>query len=472
MKKTKIITTVWPATDSLKKLQEMYEAWANIIRLNFSHGNHDYFQNLIENIKKLNFEWKTNFSILLDNKWPEIRTKKTDEIVELEKWEKFLMTTILNETKIIDNKIKKIVCNYEYLIEDLEIWRIIDIDSGLLKVKVIEKQENALVCETLNSHKIKSLRHVNLPWIILKLPWITSQDKKDIIFWLQNGIDFIALSFVRNKNSIREVKEIMKQYNREDVKIISKIENQEALDNIDDIIDESDWLMIARWDLWSEVDLETLPVLQKMLWDKCKISWKFFIVATQMLESMIENPVPTRAEVNDIYTACLQAADCLMLSGESAAWKYPIEAVSQMSKIIKYSETQIKHSHSCFSKDLWDKNDKKYLLKNWIYLAENIEAKAIIVFTRRWFMARTLASYRPNIPVYAFVSEEALSRKLNILYSINAFKIEKKSNEEIIENAINYLRNKILLKTWDRVVTLYDIESKWNIIPSIQVRTI
>lgn len=472
MRKTKIISTVWPATDNIEKIEELYKAWVNIIRLNFSHWNHEYFKNLINIIKELNIIWKTNLSILLDNKWPEIRTKKIENSVNIEQWEKFIMTSLLKEEKIINNNLKIISCDYEYIVEDLNIWHIVDIDSSLLKAEVIEKNENFLVCKALNFHIIKSLRHVNLPWIKLKLPWITDKDKLDIIFWIKNEIDFIALSFVRNKENILEVRELLNEHNSNHIKIISKIENQEALDNIDEIIENSDWVMIARWDLWSEVDLETLPFLQKMIWEKAKQAWKFFIVATQMLESMISNPVPTRAEINDIYTACEQAADCTMLSWETAAWKYPIESVIQMLKVINFAETQIIHNHNYLNIDLKEKNDKKYLLKNSLILAENLNAKAIIIFTRKWFMARTLAAYRPNLPVFAFSFEDKLVKKLNILFWINSFKIEKIDNEENVENAIKILLEKNLIKFKDKIVTLYDIEKDWKIIPSVQIREV
>ena len=472
MKKTKIIATVWPTTDTIEKLENLYKAWANIIRLNFSHWNHEYFSKIITNINSLNKSWKTNLSILLDTKWPEIRTKKTEEVIFLDEGEELLITSLLNEDKVEKKWNKIIVSSYEYIVSDLEIWNIIDIDSSLLKVEVIEKNKYHLKCRALNKHKVESLRHINLPWIEIKLPWLNDKDKEDILFWIQNRVDFVALSFVRNKKNIEELKKFLKKNNWDGIKIISKIENQQWIENIDEIIDESDWIMIARWDLWAEVDFETIPVLQKMIWDKCKFAWKFFIVATQMLESMINNNVPTRAEVTDIYNACMQKADCTMLSWETANWKYPIEAVSQMQKVIKYSETQIVYKHNYFWKDSWEENDKKNIIKNAVYTAEGLDAKAIIIFTWSWYLAKTMSAFKPGIPVYAFTFDEKVVKKLNILFWIYPFKIEKKSFDDNMKQALTLLKQKWLISTWEKVVNICNIKQDWKTITSIQIRNI
>jgi len=468
MKKTKIIATVWPASDKKEIIKELYNNWVNIIRFNYSHSNYDYYDTIIESINDLNQKWETNLSILADTKWPEIRTKKTNEIIELDNWEKFLFS-ILEKEDVLPKDSKKIICDYKYVLEDLNVWDIIDIDTWLLKAEIISKKDDYLECIALNSHIIKSLRHVNLPWIKIKLPWITEQDKKDIDFALTNNLDYIALSFVRNKWNINELKDYLAQKNKSDIKIISKIESQEALDNLDEIIDNSDWIMIARWDLWAEIPFEKLPIVQREI---AKKAWKFFIVATQMLESMLSNPIPTRAELTDIFNAVMQKADCTMLSWETAAWDYPIESAKYMSKVIETAESSINYHHNYFDKDLWIDNDKKLLVRDAIYTAENTWAKALIVFTRTWFMAKTAAAFRPNIPVFSFTFEDKLQKKLNILFWNTTFTIEKKSNEENVENAINLLEERWFLNKNDKIVTLYDIEYKSKIIPSIQIRKI
>jgi len=474
MKKTKIITTVWPASDTKEIIEQLYLNWANIIRMNYSHTNYDYFGKIINYVKELNAEWKTNLWLLTDTKGPEIRTKSIEEKIEITEKEEFILTTTSNEDKIEnpDNK-KVIVCDYEPIIEDLPIWHIVDIDTGLMKCEVIEKTENSLICRAQNKHTIWSKRHLNLPGIKIKLPWITESDRNDIKFAVWLWTDFIALSFVRNKDNILELREFLAEINAEsNIQIISKIENQESLDNIDEIIEYSDWIMIARWDLWAEVPYETLPVIQKQIADKCKAAWKYFIVATQMLESMIDNPIPTRAEVTDLFNAVMQKADCTMLSGETAAWKYPIKAVKTMKNVLKYSETQIKYKHDYFTRDLGEHENKKQLIKNAIYTAENINAKAMMVFTKSGFMAKTASAFRPNLPVFTFTYYESLLKKLVILFWLKTFLIENKTNEENIENAVKKLKEKNLVSIWDQIVTVYWIERKWDIIPSIQVITI
>lgn len=456
IKRTKIIATQGPSVDTEEKLEALYNAWVNVIRFNFSHVNYEEFEKNIAKVKKLNNSNKTNLALLLDTKWPEIRTKKTDEVVELELWEEFLMTDLTRENDITPNGKKVIVCNYEYIVPDLEIWNIIQIDSWLLSVEVIWKNDWELICKALNSHKIKTLRHVNLPWVKLKLPWITESDKNDIAFWVKQGFDFIALSFVRNKENIIELKEYLKELNAEEIKIISKIESQEALDNLDDIIEYSDWIMIARWDLWVEVPFETLPIIQREIAKRCKKEGKFFIVATQMLESMIQNPIPTRAEVTDVFNGVMQKADCLMLSWETAMWDYPVEAVKEMSKVILYTEWQIKYKHDYFSRDLGANESKKILIKSAIFTWEELWLKAMLIFTKTGFTAELAAAFRPAIPLYSFSFSDNIAKKQNTLFWVQTFVIDKKTNEENIEVAINKLKSKKLLEKWDKIIVVYD----------------
>ena len=469
IKKTKIIATLWPSTDKKEIIRELYKNWANIARINYSHSNYDYFTKIINHVKELNNSWETNLWILTDTKGPEIRTKTIKDKISLEKNENFILTTISKEEKI--NKDKKIVvCDYEPILEDLSIWHIVDIDTGLLKAEILERNENFLLCKALNKHTVWSKRHINLPWIKIKLPWITDSDKEDIKFAVWLWTDFIALSFVRNKQNILELREFLKEIKAPDnIQIISKVENKEALDNLDEIIEESDWIMIARWDLWAEIPFETLPRVQREIANKCKQAWKYFIVATQMLESMIENPIPTRAEIIDIFNAGMQKADCTMLSWETAAWDYPIEAVTTMQKVLLETESQIKYKHDYFSRDLWINENRKVLIKNAVYTAENLWAKWLLVFTKSGFMAKTASAFRPNIPVFSFTFSNNLLKKLVILFWLKTFLIENKSNEENIKNALEILQEKNLVDSWDKIVTVYWIEREWKIVPSIQV---
>ena len=406
LKKTKIITTLWPSTDSEEKIEQLYIAWANIIRMNYSHSNYDYFWSIIDKVKNLNNQLRTNLGILTDTKWPEIRTKDIPEKIRLEKNEIFILTTLNNENKTENDIEKKIVCDYEPIIEDLEVWKIVDIDTWLLKAEIIEKDTHFLLCKALNKHDIWSKRHLNLPWTKIKLPWITDSDKKDIEFAVNKWTDFIALSFVRNKENILELKSFLKKINApSNIQIISKIESDEALKNLNEIIEYSDWIMIARWDLWAEIPFESLPIVQRDIATKCKDNWKYFIVATQILETMIENPIPTRAEVTDIFNAVMQKADCVMLSWETAAWKYPIETVSTMKKVLKYSETQVKYKHNYFTRDLKENEKKKTINKKFYLYCRKHMSKSndifheIMIYGKNSFSFQTKSS---NIHFYFF----------------------------------------------------------------------
>lgn len=471
MKKTKIITTLWPSTDTAEKIEALYNAWANVVRFNYSHSNYQYFEKIIDIVKRLNEEKKTNLAILTDTKWPEIRTKAIEEKIILEENEVFLLTTLEKEKQIKNSDKKIIVSDYKYTISDLEKGRIIDIDTWLLKAEIIDKSETFLTCKALNKHSIGSKRHINLPWIKIKLPGITENDKKDIEFAVSKWTDFIALSFVRNKENILDLKNYLKEIKApENIQIISKIENYEALENLWEIIEESDGIMIARWDLWAEIPYETLPSVQENIANKCKIEWKFFIVATQMLETMIENPIPTRAETTDIFNAAMQQADCTMLSWETAMWKYPVETVKVMSKILEFSEQQINYSHNkYFLKNLWEKEFRKQLIKNAVYTAKQVWAKNIILFTTSWFTAKIISAFKPELHTFAFTYSDFVRKKLTILFWLKTFQIEKKSSDENIENAIKELKNKNLIKNWEKILAINWIEKMWQIVPSIQV---
>ncbi|PZM84782.1 pyruvate kinase [Candidatus Gracilibacteria bacterium] len=471
MKKTKIITTLGPSTDSKEKIEQLYKAGANVVRLNYSHTNYDYFSKIIDNVKELNKEGITNFAILTDTKGPEIRTKSIKESIFIDNGEEFFLTNTKNEEKVIkDSENKKlIVCDYDYIVSDLEIGNMVDIDTGLLKAEVVAKDKYKLVCIAKNAHLIGSKRHLNLPGTILKLPGITDSDKEDIKFAVEKGTDFIALSFVRNKENIIELKEYLKQINApKGIQIISKIENKEALNNLDEIIEYSNGIMIARGDLGAEVEFESLPILQKQIAEKCKTQGKFFIVATQMLETMIEKPIPTRAELTDIYNAIVLEADCTMLSGETAAGKYPVEAVKTMAKVLRYTESELTYKHNHFEINSGEENEmKKQLVKSAIYTAENIKAKNIIVFSLA--MTKLISAFRPNVHIYAFTFSDEVRKKMTILFGTKTFQIEKRTNEQNLEKAIEVLKEKGLLSAGDKIVAVTEIEKQKQVVPSMQI---
>lgn len=335
MKRTKIIATVGPATQSEEKLQELYNAGVNIIRFNFSHADHENSKKIVERVRKLNAAGTTNLELLLDTKGPEIRTGDLDEKISYEAGEVIKM--YVDDSKRTG---KDLFCDYEYLIEDINVGDEIMVDSGLCVVKVLSKATDYVEVEIMNAATLGSRRHINLPGVKLKLPGITDKDKQDVQFAVDNNYDYIAMSFVRNKDNIKELRDFLAERDASNIKIISKVENQEAVENLTDIIEYSDAIMVARGDLGIEIKAEEVPYYQEFMVKECNRLGKMVIVATHMLESMIEFPFPTRAEVGDIHQAVHQGANATMLSGESAMGKYPIQAVEMMTRVIVQAEKE------------------------------------------------------------------------------------------------------------------------------------
>ncbi len=469
MKKTKIIATVWPATNSKEKLKQLYKAWVNIIRFNFSHANYEESWRIAWIIKELNDEGVTNLSLLLDTKWPEIRTWDLDKEILFRQWDIFKIYT--DETLVNS---WNLFCDYKYLSEDIADNGIIVIDSGLLSVKVLNKFDGYVEVEALNSAEIGSRRHINLPWVKLRMPWVTSKDKKDIKWWVENDFSFIAASFIRNASNVEEVRSLLKKNKAEHIQIISKVENQESIDNLDEIIASSDWIMVARWDLWIEVPIQKLAVYQQEMVSKCKKNGKFVIVATHLLETMIDNPFPTRAESSDVFNAVMQKPDCLMLSGETAIWSFPIETVQMMTSLIQEAEKNVEYLHESYkNKNLCQRDlEKKLLIKSWIFIWEELNAKALIILTKTGKLARLAASFRPKITTYAFTPFESTVSLCNAYFGIDSIFLKKWNSDKYsktLEKCIKKLVKKWLLKTTDKIIAINDIQKKKVEIPVMEI---
>lgn len=326
---TNILVTMWPAINSTEMLTKLYNDGVRILRFNFPHYNQETALKDVENIQKLN----PKFELLLDTTWPQVRTWVLARPISYAMGERFRI--VFKESKRGD---RDLFCDYAQLAKDAKIGEIIKIDSGLFDVKVVEKWSESLVVEALNTFTVGSRRHVNLPGVHCDLPTITEQDFDDVAFAIKNGFSHIAVSFTRSGKDIQWLRDFLKQNNWTQIKIMAKIENQEWIDNLDEIIDASDMIMVARGDLWTELPLETIPVHQMNIIKKCKEKNKPVVVATQMLETMINNPIPTRAEVSDIFYAVREWADYVMLSGETAVGKYPLQCVEVMKKVIEQAE--------------------------------------------------------------------------------------------------------------------------------------
>ena len=413
-KRTKIICTIGPSTEDFNSIKKLYEAGMNVARLNMSHCDHKTAKKIISRIKKLNGQIEHPVGILLDTQGPEIRTGDTSQVVDLEPGQ-LVSFTIRDE---IDVETTSIRVNYDELIESVKVGTLITLDNGLLNFKVLKKTENELECRVLDGGKLGSKRHVNLPGIRINLPSITEKDKVDISFGLKQDVDFIALSFVRDLSDISDLERLIKRQ-RKKVKIISKIEDREGLSNISDICSASDAVMVARGDLGIETDLSNLPNIQRKIMSNCAKFGVRSIVATHLLESMIENPTPTRAEVTDVANAIYEGADAVMLSGETTIGKYPIEAVSFISRIAEQTE---KYRTLGYESNLIADTDWKHLGVAAKNLAESIEADGIIAITRSGQTAEIVSNAKPlMIPIYAFSNNRKTINHLSLAGSVHAF---------------------------------------------------
>ena len=422
-KRTKIICTIGPATGTFSSIKKLHEAGMNVARLNMSHSDHKNAKKIIDRIKKLNKTIHNPVGILLDTQGPEIRTGDTSQVVNLEPGQ-LVSFTIRDE---VDVETTSIRVHYDELIQSVNVGTLISLDNGLLNFKVLKKSKNELECKVLDGGKLGSKRHVNLPGIRINLPSVTEKDKRDIAFGLKEDVDFIALSFVRNASDIDDLKKVLKNRAKK-VKIISKIEDREGLSNIEEICQVSDSVMVARGDLGIETDLANLPNIQRKIMSNCARYGVRSIVATHLLESMIDNPTPTRAEVTDVANAIYEGADAVMLSGETTIGKYPIESVKFISRIAKQTE---KYRTLGYESQLISKTDWQHLGVAAKDIAESIKADGIIAITRSGQTAEIVANAKPfMIPIFAFSNNKKTIKQLSLTGSVHAYKSSMYSDHE------------------------------------------
>ena len=465
MKRTKIICTIGPATESFMSLKRLHKAGMNVARLNMSHSSHSNAKKIIDRIKKLNKQVKNPVGILLDTQGPEIRTGDTSEVVNLEPGQ-LVSFTVRDE---IDVETTSIRVHYDELIQSVSVGTLISLDNGLLNFKVLKKTKNQLECTVLDGGKLGSKRHVNLPGIRINLPSITEKDKRDIAFGLKENVDFIALSFVRDASDIEDLKKILKTKIKK-IKIISKIEDREGLSNIDDICKVSDAVMVARGDLGIETDLANLPNVQRKIMSSCAKYGVNSIVATHLLESMIENPTPTRAEVTDVANAIYEGADAVMLSGETTIGKYPTEAVNLISRIATQTE---KYRTLGYEEKLISETDWQYLgiaAKN---IAESIGADGIIAITRSGQTAEIVSNAKPFMkPIFAFSNNKKTINQLSLSGSVHAYYSPMyASHEKNINSVMGILKKELNPKSDLKFVVISGILSEKSA-DAIEIRTL
>lgn len=455
MKKTKIVATLGPASSDKEVLRQMFMAGLNVCRLNFSHGSYEDHAKVVQTIRELNDETGLNVAILADLQGPKIRTNEMENNgVELINGKEVLIVT----EKVLGTS-EKFSINYAQLPADVKPGERILLDDGKLALEVVSTDGKAeIVAKVVHGGILSSKKGVNFPNTRISMPSLTEKDLEDLNFALDQDVDWIGLSFVRSARDIIELKHII--YNRKcKAKVIAKIEKPEAIDEIDEIIKESDGLMVARGDLGVEIPYQNVPIIQKMLISKCIIHAKPIIVATQMMESMITNITPTRAEVNDVANAVLDGADAVMLSGETSVGKFPVEVIKTMSNIVM----EMEKFEGIYNKEEIPERDQLRFITDSICfnacrLSQRVEAKALLAMSFSGYTAYKIASQRPKSQIYVFTSNKQILTQLNLIWGVKAFYYDKHiSTDHTIADIKYLLRKEGLLHTGDLVINIASI---------------
>ncbi len=457
-KKTKIVATIGPASDKRETLKQMVESGMNVARLNFSHGDYPSHLKIIENVRGLSEEMGKNIGIMADLQGPRIRISVENEL-EVEKGEEIVISDISFKGSEWDagKETKTIFLDYPGIIQDIEVGNVILIEDGLKSVKVTKKENNHLLAEVIDGGVIKNEKGVNIPDAKLNVPPITERDERDLEFSLRNEVDYVALSFVSSGEDIEDlrnrIKEILGRENNLP-KIVAKIERKEAIENLDGIIAKTDAVMVARGDLGIEINETRVAILQKEIISKSMKGLKPVIVATEMLNSMIENPRPTRAEVSDVTNAVIDHADAVMLSGESANGKYPVESVKTMAEIIENTEESPYDDMSDFEIDHEFSDEYTNFIKSVRSFLFGSEAKSIAILSRGGFTARVISHFRPNQIILAGTNNEKTYNQLSLVWGIEAFFLKDGKIEEVIENMIKKAQEEKIIESGNKIVLI------------------
>lgn len=451
MRKTKIICTLGPAIDDYSKLKEMAKNGMDCCRLNFSHGTHEEQLVRINNIRKLRSELSLPLPILLDTKGPEIRLRDfKNGRVDLKEGQEFTLTDNFDEL----GDETHIGLTYPHLAEYVKPGDKILIDDGKVGMIVSRIEGANVVCNVLNSGTISNHKSINVPNVIVDMPYLSEVDKKDILFGISQDVDYIAASFVRRKQDVLDLRKLLNDNGGSEIKIIAKIENTEGVRNMDDIIEAADGVMVARGDLGVEIPFKVLPAVQKDMISKCYRAGKLVVTATQMLDSMQVNPRPTRAEVSDVANAIYDRTSCIMLSGESAAGKYPIESVSTMHDIACSTEENINY-HDRFFNNALDLGDSilSSICNSAAQASFQINAKAIVCVTIHGVTAQVISAYRPDCPIIAITVDEKAYRQLALAWNVYPVKAQMiSSTDELFLYAAQKAAETGLVKKGDRVI--------------------
>ncbi|MFC4596927.1 pyruvate kinase [Cohnella hongkongensis] len=450
MRKTKIVCTIGPSSESLENTKKLIAAGMNVARLNFSHGDYEEHGNRIKTIRQASAELNKTVAILLDTKGPEIRLGKLkEEPIELVQGEYITLTT-----EEILGDIDRVPVTYKDLPSDISVGSTILIDDGLIGLTVVDIQGTEIKCQIVNNGQIKSKKGVNVPGVAISMPGLTEKDISDIKFGIEVGVDFIAASFVRRASDVLEIRELLERHDARHIHIISKIENQQGVDNLDEILEVSDGLMVARGDLGVEIPAEEVPLVQKLMIEKCNRAGKPVITATQMLDSMQRNPRPTRAEASDVANAIFDGTDAIMLSGETAAGKYPVESVETMSRIAESAESAL-HYREIFTKqaNAQQTSVTEAISQAVANSALDLDAKAIVTSTESGYTARMVSKYKPKSPIIAVTPVEQVLRRLQLVWGVIPVKgVPAATTDEMFEIAVKGALESGIVRLGDTIV--------------------
>lgn len=466
LRKTKIIATLGPATESPEKLKELIQTGVNVFRLNMSHATHDWVRAIVPRIRKVADELGTNTGVLMDTQGPAIRTGDLPTKLDLKVGD--ILEFTVHGARSVENY--SVDVNYDGLINDIHEGDTVLVDNGVMHMKVLAKHDNKIRCEVLTPGLLGSRRHINLPGVKVNLPPLTEKDLADIEVGVQAGVDFFALSFCREASDIEEFRRVLKEQGA-DTPIIAKIEDQSAVREIDKIIEAADIIMVARGDLGIECPLEELPIIQRRIAKHCIAMGRPVIVATHMLESMIENPNPTRAEITDIANAVFEQADAIMLSGETTVGKYPAECVRVFDRVARRIE---RSGGAGYAADAIITDPRHKMVRSAIVLANSFPNSKLVIFTRRGIMANYASQLRPDhSPIFAFTPDEVVVRRLALNWGTYAIRMPFDVRpEHTVADAENILLKMGLVESGDRLIVVSDIRAGDERFDSVHLREI
>jgi pyruvate kinase len=468
MRKTKIIATLGPATDSPEMIGRLLDAGLNIVRLNMSHAPHDWTRRVVRDIRAAAQARDLSVAIMMDTQGPAIRTGDLPVPLHLRPGERFTFTVRGAKSE----EVNSVDVNYAEFIDDIHVSDVVLVDNGAIQMKVLAKRGNKVECEVLTDGKLGSRRHINLPGVKVSLPALTEKDIADVALGLELGVDFVALSFVRSAKDVRELRKLVSKARRGRPLVIAKIEDQEAVKNLESILRAADAVMVARGDLGIEVPYEELPIIQRRIVKTCLRIGTPVIVATHMLESMIQSPMPTRAEVTDVANAVFEQADAIMLSGETTVGKYPVKCVEVMNRIAERIERSGGANYWEHA-ELTDPREK--IAKSAVVMANELRAHAIVALTRRGSMARYISWMRPRHSVIYTVGEDPeAARHLTLNYGIFSLvvKFDQEDLDKNIELALKTLQEKRLLRKGHTVVVVSSVPAGDQIVDAVQMRVV